>query len=75
MVYTLVPSSLPPELVKQNIYLLERKKCVGDNISNIIVSRLFPKTIKYILFHTDSTGQSALKSSELLENGLLSFEK
>ena len=24
---------------------------------------------------TDSTGQSALKSSELLENGLLSFEK
>ncbi len=24
---------------------------------------------------TDSTGHSALKSSELLENGLLSFEK
>ena len=38
--------------------------------SPVDLCRLF-----YFHSDTDSTGQSALKSCELLENGLLSFEK
>ncbi len=37
--------------------------------------KIYQKWGTSVLVHTDSTGQSALKSSELLENGLLSFEK